>query len=457
MTLAAAVLAFAALAPQDTDAERLRRLEEQVRRQQEEIDKLKAARPPEGDAGLRGSLTEGLRFRTADGAIDIHVGGRFQEHVRVVLDQPENSPRLAPDTFFIRAARLKVDGTFFSQYGFQVEGDFPSSASGPAPTLQGAYVEWKKFDAFRLQAGQFKVPIGQERLRSRLFSDFVEDAALTRFVPGFDIGLMAYGRVGGGALAYQAAVVHGRSHLDNAGRLRNDDNDEKELAARLAISPWAADKDELFLKGLRVALAGTWTEVEDVPITGAGVSNFDVATYELGILFFEPAAAAGPVTLDGRRTRLGAELSWAVGPACLRAEALFRRETMADAAGHEEVPIRGGSVSLTWVLTGEERHPESRLVPRHALGEDGGWGALELAARLAKAEIGGEVEDAGVALAGNALEVTSATLGLNWWPARNVRLSVNVVRERFDDPIDLGAGRTEDAFTGFLGRFQIDF
>lgn len=451
MPLAAAVAALLALSPQDTDAERLRRLEDEVRRQKEEIEKLKAASPP-----LTASLSEGLRFRTADGAVELHIGGRLLEHVRAVFHQPEDSPRLAPDTFLLRSGRIRLDGVFFSQYAFQVDADFASSVNGAAATLQNAYVEWRKFEAFRLQAGQFKVPIGQERLRSQLFSDFVENAPLTRFVPGYDIGLMAYGRLASGALDYQAALVHGRSHLDNAGRMRRDDNDEKELAARAAFSPWAPNKDAFFLKGLRIALAGTWTEVEEVPITGPGIANFDISTYELGILYFDPDAA-GPVSLDGRRTRLGAELSWAVGPACLRAEMLLRRDEWIGPSGHEEVPLRGGSISLSWVLTGEERDPDSRIAPRLALGEDGGWGALELAARLARAEIGDDVDNVGIVLAGNALGVTSTSFGLNWWPARNVRVSLNIVRERFDEPLDLGSGGTEGTFAGFLGRFQIDF
>jgi phosphate-selective porin OprO/OprP len=452
VTLAAAVLAFAALAPQDTDAERLRRLEEQVRRQQEEIDKLKAASPP-----FTASLTEGLRFRTPDGSVDLQLGGRFQQHLRVLLDRPDGSARTQPDTFYVRAARLKMSGTFFSDYGFQVEGDFPSSSTGPTPTLQSAYVEWKKLREFRLQVGQFKVPISQERLRSRLFSDFVEDSILTRFVPGYDLGILAYGQLAGGAAGYQAAVVHGRSHLDNAGRSRHDDNDEKELAGRVTFSPWAPDKEAFFLKGLRVGLAGTVTDVDDVAISGTGATAFDLTTPELGVLFFDPAVSSGTLALDGRRTRFGVELSWAVGPACLRAEFLERRDDMVNGGAREEIPIRAWSATLTWILTGEEKNPESRIVPAHPLGEDGGWGALELAARLAGAEIDDRLENLGVTVAGNSLKVRSATVGLNWWPARNVRLSANAVRERFDDPIDLGAGRTEDAFTGFLARFQIDF
>jgi len=182
--LVAACVGFlggAAALAQESDSERLKRLEDQVKKQQEELDKLKkapAGQPP-SEGSLTGSLTDGLRFKTADGNIDLHVGGRFQEHYRTTFDRPDAS-RTTIDTFFVRAARLKVDGTFFKDYGFQVEGDFPSSATGPSPTLQATFVEWKKLKELRLMFGQFKAPMSQERLRSRLFSDFVEDSPLVR-------------------------------------------------------------------------------------------------------------------------------------------------------------------------------------------------------------------------------------------------------------------------------------
>src|SRR5262245_49597796 len=94
------------VAAQESDSQRLKRLEDQVKKQQEEIDQLKKAPPGDkpSDGGLTGSLTEGLRFKTADGNFDIHVGGRFQEHLRVMVDRPDTA-RTVPDTFYVQAAR----------------------------------------------------------------------------------------------------------------------------------------------------------------------------------------------------------------------------------------------------------------------------------------------------------------------------------------------------------------
>lgn len=437
MILAWAIL----LCQQPSDAERLRTLEEKVQKQQEELDALKKA--PAG-GGFTASPSDGLRVKTADGNLDVHVGGRFQEHLRAVLDRPDAS-RTAQDTFFVKAARLKVDGSFFKDYGFQVEGDFPSSSTGPTPTLQSSFVEWKKLKEFRLMFGQFKAPMSQERLRSALFSDFIENSVLTRFVPGYEIGVQAWGQVD--VLGYQVAVTNGRGHLDSAGRSRNDDNDEKELVARLTVTPIA---------GLRFGLGGSITEIDDVPITGAAITNFDVATYELGVTFFDPGAA-GAVNMDGRRTRLNADVSWAVGPVCLRAEYLARSDEMISGALEEDVKTTAWSGTLTWIVTGEDKSPETRITPAKNFDLEGGWGAVELAARIAGAEIGDEIEDLGISFAGQANEVLSMSFGVNWWLTRNVRISANVVREDYKDDINFGGGRIEDVLTGFLARFQIDF
>ncbi|RPH34775.1 MAG: hypothetical protein EHM91_18070, partial [Planctomycetota bacterium] len=280
--LIAIVVAVLAAAPQ-SDEDRLKKLEERVTKQQEEIDALKKTKKKEGE--ISGSLADGLRFRNEDGSIDIHVGGRIQEHYRNTFNRPD-STRTTPDTFFLRAGRIKVDGTFYREFGFQVEMDMSSSATGSVAALQTTFVEWKPQPEFRFMAGQFKAPMSQERLRSRLFSDFIEDDMLTRFVPGYDIGLQVYGLIGD-VFGYQAALINGRSHLDNAGRSRNDDNDTKEFVARLTLSP---------LKGLRFGVSGSITRTTNVPITATGATasptNFDLITPELGVTIFDPANTA---------------------------------------------------------------------------------------------------------------------------------------------------------------------
>jgi len=472
------IVAAALFAVQGAEQEdRLKKLEERVEAQQKEIDQLKKS-SKQGESGVTGSLTDGLRFRNAGGDIDIHVGGRFQEHYRDTFNRP-NSNRTSPDNFFIRAARVKVDGTFFKDYGFQVELDIPNPSpgvapaaltAGPAATAQAVFVEWKRFKELRLMFGQFKAPMSQERLRSRLFSDFVEDSMLTRFVPGYDIGIQAYGLIEDGLLGYQLAVTNGRSHLDNAGRERNDDNDTKELVGRITVSPFVSDKESI-LKGLRVGFAGSYTRVETVPIsivatataTANSPTNFDLVTPELGVSMIDPTSNVGAgeaISFDGRRSRLNAEISYAIGPVCARAEYLVRRDIVVNTTAglRENVPTTAWSATVTWIVTSEEKKPETRIVPTHPFDLQGGWGAVELALRVADARVSNRLGDVNVNLTGNALEVTSYSAGVNWWLTPNVRFSADFVREDYHGKINFGAaGGLHGTLNGFLARMQIDF
>jgi phosphate-selective porin len=212
-----------------------------------------------------------------------------------------------------------------------------------------------------------------------------------------------------------------------------DSNDEKDVAARIRVTP---------VDGLRLGVAGTVGDVDG----GAADTLLDLTTTELQIQFLD--ATAGVV--DGLRTRIGAELTWLWGSFGLRAEWARRAERV----NEEDVETTAWNVSLTWLITGEKKTLEARIVPKTSVVE-GGWGAIELAARAASLSVGDEIFDAGVAApAGNADQVTTFTLGLNWRLTRNVRISPNFVVERFNEEI---TSRNEDRFIGALVRFQADF
>ncbi|HZE99439.1 MAG TPA: porin [Planctomycetota bacterium] len=456
-----ALLAFLLVFVQDSDAERLRKLEETVKKQQSEIDELKKKQDsPAAAAPFTASLQDGLRFRTADGNVDLHAGGRFQEHWRVILDRPDGAApaaanqRTTPDTFLIRAARLQIDGTFYKDYGFVVESDFPSQSavSGTAtPTLQKAYVEWKRWAEFSLRFGQFKAPQSQEELCSLLFTEFNERSILSRFVPSYDIGLQAQGRLFENVVAYQAAITNGRSHLENAGRLRNDDNDEKEYLGRVTVSPFVTDKDSVFA-GLRLGIYGSSTDVDNVAMSPAATSNaFDIVTPELGVLMLDPTGGL----LDGHRRRLGTEFSYSIGPVGLRSEYLWRRDGMVNVPRTVDTDVRTQAwyAAVSWILTGEDKLFENRIMPA------GDWGAVEVAFRVAGCKIGDNISQVftPATLAGQSTRLTSYTFGINWWVTRQLRVSFDAISEDYHTDIAFGNGVNKDNLYGFLTRFQIDF
>lgn len=418
-----------------------------------------AAAPAHEFSALEVLFRDGLRFRTRDGNFDARLGGRMLAHFRTVLDRPDDntgttaagagSYRTVPDSFFIRQARLELEGTVMKEFGYKVQTDFGTgqynqgAGTGPANTtgtLRDAYVEWMRIPEFRIRIGQFFEPISQEDTTSTRFIDFAERSDLNRLMPGREIGLQVSGVCFDKRLEYFGVVCNGTGLLNDSSRAVSDSNDEKEWAGLIRVSPFAGTELDA-LKTLRLGLGASIADVD-----GAAASGFDLVSTQLSVMFLE----AGAGTFDGTRSRIAPQLSWSWGPLGLRAEYLLRRDELAHGAPVSEIRSRGWYAALTGVLTGEQKKVEDRITPKSK------WGALELAFRYAVLNID-HLGESGVALAqGNADRIESITAGFNWWITRNVRLTANAILERYDDEVAFDS-REEDSLVGFLFRAQVDF
>ncbi|HXG61912.1 MAG TPA: porin [Planctomycetota bacterium] len=397
----------------------------------------KAPEKPRSSAdGLPVSVSwrEGLRFKTDDGTFQATLGGRVLAHYRTLFDRPD-AARANPDTLYLRQARVDLQGKLFQEFDFRLYLDFPTgTASATTGTLQDGYLGWSRWPELTLKIGQFKEPFSQEQTTTLRATDFVERSVLDRLAPGRDLGFLFAGKAASGLFEYEAGA------FDGAGRAVVDNNDEKDLAARLRISP---------LEGLRLGVAGTVGDVDGA----SSATAFDLTTTELQIQFLD--ATAG--TVDGLRTRIGLELTWLWESFGLRAEWARRTDTVTQGTlDEDDIHLKAWNVSVTWLLTGEKKTLEARIVPRNPFNPSAGtWGAFELAFRVARLEIDDEIFDAGVApSAGNADRVTTFTAGVNWYLNPHVRITPNAVVEKFSDELPAGG---DDRYVGALVRFQIDF
>lgn len=387
---------------------------------------------------------DGLKFSLPDGNFTAHVGGRLLAHLRWISDRPD-SARTSPDTFFVKQARIEVSGTFFKDYEFKVQVDFPNgSGTSTTGTLQDGYLGWKKFEAFAVRIGQFKEPFSQEETTSTRFIDFDERSVANRLTPGRDVGIAFHGKLFENLLEYELGFFNG------AGRAVVDTNDEKDFAIRVRVNPFV-NSDVEILKKLRFGIAFTIGDVDS-----AGSGPLDFRTTELAVLFLD--ATAGSV--DGTRTRIGLELSWLYKSFSFRAEWMRRSDEVdIGASEDEDIDMDGWYIAITWIVTGEDKPLENRIKPNAPFDiEKGDWGAFELAFRVAQLSVDDDIFDLGIAsAAANSNEVLTITFGVNWYLTRNFRVSPNIVFERYDDDVVFSAGREEDSAWGFLWRFQIDF
>jgi phosphate-selective porin len=148
------------------------------------------------------------------------------------------------DTFSIRRARFGVQGNYGQQidYAFLFE---TANTSSNGLTIRDAYVDFKPWNEFKVEGGQFKVPFSQEVGTGDTNVEFLErsinnvlypDAAGTFRAPG----LMVHGDVDNGAFQYWGGVFNGK------GLVANDTTNEPEFVTRVRIFPWRNNKDSLF-------------------------------------------------------------------------------------------------------------------------------------------------------------------------------------------------------------------
>ena len=449
---------------QDPQEERMRRLEEQVRRQQERIDELEKKRDSKGFT-LTASFTDGFHLMDDEGNFDMHLGGRVILHYRDVFELPHsfaNGPgtppaflaRTQPDTFYLNSVYLIAEGTIFKDWGYRVTAEVSTTTAGPNARSETSFVEWKRFREFSIRGGSFKAPISPDTIASPLFLDEIERSILAQFVPNFELGLMIYGGFANNLLTYQAAVTNGRSYLAGQGRARNDDDESKELVGRVTVAPFVGEEGTA-LRNLRVGVAGTIGRADDVPMQ----SNFTIASTELAVTWLIPNTGD---FLDGRRVRAAAELSWSWGPASLRMEGLYRSDGVTrPAAGVDERLItRAWYAQVGFVLTGEDKLLDNRVRPAHPFDPaNGSFGAIEVVGRVALASLERDtLNRLATDLVNQTNRMGSVTVGLNWWQAQNVRVSIDGIREQYYGGIlFLPGGRRESHLYGVLARFQVDF
>jgi phosphate-selective porin OprO and OprP len=153
------------------------------------------------------------------------------------------SDRTITDTFDIRRARLTLKGGLGMGFDYMLQSDF----AGSSAKLMDAALGWRLNDAFKVTAGQQKIPFSQENLigdnvmetinRSQVVESLVARSGdVIGNQNGRDIGLMVGGNFNlfgrPGLLEYAVGGFNG-SGMNTA-----DTNERKDLVGRLIAHPF---------------------------------------------------------------------------------------------------------------------------------------------------------------------------------------------------------------------------
>jgi phosphate-selective porin OprO and OprP len=423
----------------DPVQDRLQSLEQEVallKRQLEVKNEADAQRTREQAVLAAGK--DGFGVQSADKKFQLRLRGYAQFDGRVA-GRPDD---LATDTFSIRRARLNFEGTLAENIDFRIMPDF----AGSQLTLFDAYLNLRWRPQAQFQIGKFKPPVGLERLQSATALTFIERGFPTLFVPNRDVGMQVHGELMEGAIAYQFGAFNGVRDSGNIENRDVDTDDGKDFAGRLFVRPFANGSIDV-LRGLGLGFAATIGD-EDQALPSYGNSAQPA--------FFSYRAAQGAVpaaVAKGDRVRLAPQGYWYWGPFSALTEYTRIQQEVERGAADTRVTHDAWQLALGWVVTGENASFRG-VTPRSEFGS-GGWGAIELAARVQGIEFDDDVfplfADPNAAIE----EALGVTVGVNWYINRNVKLSLNYDHINYDGGRSAGRDReTEDVI---LTRVQLAY
>ena len=401
---------------------------------EERVQRLEEAAQRDKSKNMEALWRNGLRLRTLNNEVKIRIGGRIQNDWNFIRpsDEIENAFFVDEegnldeplDRIFFRRSRIYLRGTLHRHIRFKAEYDF----AGGSVSWTDVYVRFVKLPGFgNIYVGRFKTPFGLEGLTSSRFITFQERSLTDAFVPGRQVGLFFQNSVMDKRLHWAFSVTR----KDSNGTVDSyTDSPDNNITLRLAGTPYQAGKTRLAHVGLAYHLQ-----------------------MEEGFRFrARPEGRTRSVRLvdvrgDADRVdRIGLEAALVYGRMSVQGE--YMRATP-DMAGADHPTFTAYYVMASYFLTGESR-PYSggafgRPKPSSKFDlEKGSLGAVELAARLSQIDLSdGDFQGGGE---------RNFTLGLNWYPHDNARVTFNYVAAYLD------RGDINAELTSIVSmRFQVDF
>jgi len=425
--------------------QKLDELEQQFKadEQKKQIADRQAAEKPKStasvSAGANGFVIQSEPSESAEGGSDfqLKVGADIQTDVRT-FEGSSNVPSL--DQILLRRVRPTFSGTVYKYIDFFIRPDFGQGQV----LIYDVYAQLNYFSRANLRVGKFKPPVGLERLQSDDDTNFIERGLPTLLVPSRDLGYQLSGDLIKNRVNYSVGVFNGVA--DN-GLSDVSVSDHRDYAARLFLTPFQPDAGNL-LRGLGVGIGSSFGNDDGVPLPS--YKTFGQNT------FFSFASG---VTAAGHRTRLAPQAYYYLGPFGLLAEYTLAEEGFQKGTGasavRRDIAFRSWQVQASYLLT-RDRKVFGTLTPHRPFDpRNGGWGAIELAARTGDWSAERGIYSYGFALpTASPRDVREWVAGVNWYLNRMFRVSLDYGYTKFENGAANGNRSPERAL---LERFQINF
>lgn len=219
-----------------------------------------------GQTTLKPEWDNGLKFKSADGATSIGIGGRLHYDVAFINHSQELDSLAGPaaDKLEVRRARLSFEGIIKNAVKYEFEFTF-----GESIKYADLYVAFLKLPFVeQLTVGHFREPFGMEENTSSNSIVFMERSLPSSFAPGRNAGMMVQKTF----LANRMRVYGGVFRITNSLGSDTAAEGKHSLTGRLAYLPlWDSARN----KTLHVGLASNIY----TPINRTYVLNVENATH----------------------------------------------------------------------------------------------------------------------------------------------------------------------------------
>ncbi len=356
----------------------------------------------------------GLQFETADKEFKMKIGGRLHADASFHSGDNDIAGDSATNGTEIRRARLYIKGVMWDDFKYISEFDFADNSIA----IKDLFVTYTGLDWLDITAGHQKQAISMELQESSNDIMFIERSLVnTITASAFDRAIGLNLKSSGKDWSAQIGA-----YSESIGSSSSDGGDEGwGMSSRVTYAPIntknqvvhlgayggfreTSDNNDILNGGKNTRFSYETTHSSNLKLTDTGkISDSE----NLSIAGFEAAYMQGPFSVQGEY-----------------AYAWLTRD------GEPSVDFNTFYVQAGWTLTGESRSYKGsdgefkRLKPAKDFSlKNGGWGALELAARYDQADMTSENIIGG--------SEKAVTLALNWYLNQNVRLMADY-RRAFD-------------------------
>lgn len=398
----------------------------------EEADKNRAASQARVSAG-----SGGVRVESTQGNFNFRVNGLIQLDARFYLNS-EAENRGGRDGFDLRRVRPTLQGQLGRGFGFR----FTPELSGTVRILD-AYGDLVLLENTSLRFGNFKAPVGLERLQGGGNLLFNERGFATEFTPARDLGIQLQTTFAHRTVTLIGGVFNGA--VDGSNGAPSTPDGDFALAGSVFLQPFRNNSDSAF-RGLGFGISGSYGE-------RSGSANFRVRSPSR-----LDTAANSAIQENGTNYRINPGLYYYSGPFGLLTEFIESRRELGLAGGtFNSYRNQGWTIAGSYFLTGESNsygavRPKS---PFTGFG-NGGIGAWEIALRLTGLRLDRDLFNDGLLNSNQARSTQAFSIGLNWYLTDNFKVLISYECTNYNGGGGVNGGNRTNDHT-LLTRLQVAF